>query len=156
MKKGLFAPYTKQQAIVIIRKYFGISATKAEDEVERLAACVVRDGLNANKYLYLWETKVKQNQKGDIQELYVLYPFYATPVNSVQTKQQNSNRSILISSFRKVYPEKEIIVINCHIQNNKGIIEASFPDGVYYFVVTENSVSSSYNSLKEAKNSMGM
>ncbi len=75
MKKGVFKPYTKENAITILRKYFNMTKEQAFLECERLSACVVRDGLDVAKYLYKWENKVLAGQKGDIKELYILYPY---------------------------------------------------------------------------------
>ena len=75
MKRGVFKPYTKERAVQILRGYFNLSAQEADKEVERLGACVVRDGLSANKYLYDWENKMRVGKTGNINELHILYPY---------------------------------------------------------------------------------
>ena len=74
MRRGVFKPYTKERAVQILRGYFNLSAQEADKEVERLGACVVRDGLSANKYLYDWENKMRVGKTGNINELHILYP----------------------------------------------------------------------------------
>lgn len=56
----------------------------------------------------------------------------------------------IIKMFRSVYPEPQIQISRYEIHGSKAIIEAYFPDGVFYFVVTKNSVSSAYNSYDYA------
>ena len=89
MRKGVFNPYTKVQAIKIVKKYFDIPNDMAESEIERLAACVVRDSLDVAKYLYVWETKINQGIKGNINELYSLYPYYQQ--NNTQVIETKTN-----------------------------------------------------------------
>ncbi len=74
MRKGVFKPYTKQRVVEILRQYFQLSKEEAEKECERLAACVVRDCLDASKYIYLWETSAIRGGHGIIDELHILYP----------------------------------------------------------------------------------
>ncbi len=144
MRKGVFAPYTKQQAVRILRNYFGFTRDKAEQEVLRLSACVVRDGLDVSKYLYIWENKALSGITGAIQELNMLYPFY-----------QAITLDAAIKSFKKVYSERDIMVNNCNIFGEKAIVTAEFPDGTFYFVVTERSVSSAYRSFEDAQKAIG-
>ncbi len=144
MRKGIFAPYTKQQAIRILRNYFGFTTDKAEQEVQRLSACVVRDGLDVSKYLYTWENKALSGIKGDTQELNMLYPFY-----------QAITLDAVMKSFKQVYPERDIMIYHCNIFGEKAIVTAEFPDGTFYFVVTERSVSSAYRSFEDAQKAIG-
>lgn len=75
MTKNVLKPYTKAKAVLILRRYFGLRQKDAEAEVERLSACVVRDGLSAASYLYNWECAVQQGRSGNITELHRLYPY---------------------------------------------------------------------------------
>lgn len=74
MRRGVFKPYTKERAVRILRGYFKLTAADAEREAERLGACVVRDGLSANKHLCAWESKMRVGKVGNINELLILYP----------------------------------------------------------------------------------
>ncbi|MEE3344714.1 MAG: hypothetical protein VZS44_11510 [Bacilli bacterium] len=56
--------------------------------------------------------------------------------------------------FRKIYSEQEIKIRNINLFDNCSILEADFPDGTFYFVVTNNSVSSSFNTYSDAKRSI--
>lgn len=56
--------------------------------------------------------------------------------------------------FRHIYPESDVHIIDTMVfpnKDNKAIIQAAFPDGEFFFIVDEHSVSSSYNSLDDAK-----
>ena len=75
MKKNVLKPYTKARAISILRRYFWLRQKDAEAEVERLSACVVRDGLSVASYLYNWECAIQQGRSGNITELHMLYPY---------------------------------------------------------------------------------
>lgn len=61
-----------------------------------------------------------------------------------------------IKQFRRIYPELEISAFfEAFNPDKKGeasnfIVTADFPDGTFYFIVTENSVSSSYNTREDA------
>ncbi len=146
MRRGVFKPYTKAEVVEILRLYFLLSIKEAESETERLASCVVRDGLNAVRYLQMWEAKLKKGVHGDINELRMLYPYY----QAIQP-QKGISTDDLINSFRRVYPEREVVITRCDLYGVKGIIVAEFPDGLFYFVVSANSVSSAYRSLSEAQ-----
>ena len=76
MRRNVFKPYTKSRTESILRAYFNLSKLQADMEIERLSACVVRDNLDVPKYLELWESKLDRGTKGNIRELYSLYPFY--------------------------------------------------------------------------------
>lgn len=53
-------------------------------------------------------------------------------------------------SFRRIYPEKEVrIRENSEIDKKHNIIEAAFPDGTFWFAVSDRMVSASYNSRSE-------
>ena len=56
-----------------------------------------------------------------------------------------------IRQFKRIYPESFIRVLNADKVKDKYIISAYFPDGIFYFVVSENSVSSSYDTESDAK-----
>ncbi len=59
------------------------------------------------------------------------------------------DKNTAIKMFNRIYPEFRGIIV---AETNDGvIIEADFPDGTFYFKVTENMVSSSYNTLEDAK-----
>lgn len=53
-------------------------------------------------------------------------------------------------SFRRVYPENKIRSTVLKYSDRAALIEATFPDGVFWFVVTKNSVSSSYSNKNKA------
>lgn len=58
----------------------------------------------------------------------------------------------LIKSFRNVYPERSVIPGYIEpLDDEKGIVEGKFPDGTFFFIVSENSVSSSYDTFERAK-----
>ena len=52
--------------------------------------------------------------------------------------------------FRKFYPEKEIKSVILKYSDKASLIEAKFPDGIFWFIVTKDSVSSSYSNKKKA------
>ena len=59
------------------------------------------------------------------------------------------DKSTAIKMFNRIYPEFRGIIV---AETNDGVIsEAYFPDGIFYFKVTENTVSSSYDTLEDAK-----
>lgn len=55
-----------------------------------------------------------------------------------------------IKEFRRVYPEKEIFCSASKIDDEHYLIDATFPDGEFYFVVEKNIVSCSYNTKDAA------
>lgn len=54
--------------------------------------------------------------------------------------------------FKFFYPENEINIEDVKIIKDKAIICARFPDGIFYFIVGKNWVSSCCNSYSEAIN----
>lgn len=74
MIRNLFKPYTKAEVVQILRRYFTLTASEAEKDAERLGACVVRDNLDAVKYIRKWEAQVRAGKRGNIKELFSLYP----------------------------------------------------------------------------------
>lgn len=74
MRRNLFKPYTKEQVVQILRHYFTLSVNEANSDAERLGACVVRDNLDAVKYIRKWEAQLRAGKRGNIKELYALYP----------------------------------------------------------------------------------
>ena len=58
------------------------------------------------------------------------------------------NKQEVIRRFRKVYPES-FIEIN-KIKAVAFILQVTFPDGVFYFVVDEDTVSNSYITYNQA------
>lgn len=57
----------------------------------------------------------------------------------------------LVNSFRRVYPAINIGLGDIKpLDDEKGIVEGKFPDGIFYFIVSKNSVSSYYDTLKQA------
>lgn len=74
----------------------------------------------------------------------------------MNNKNENETIKELVNkfreSFRTVYPEKEVRIIIVNAMNeNEAIIHAVFPDGSFFFIVTENTVSHSYDSFEKAK-----
>ena len=61
------------------------------------------------------------------------------------------NKDAAIKEFRRIYPEDFIQIFSVEEIGENYIFGVDFPDGTFYFVVTEYSVSSSYNSFDEAK-----
>lgn len=60
-----------------------------------------------------------------------------------------------IAQFREVYPEKEVQIVSCECFGDKAIIDAEFPDGEFWFVVSKNTVSRSYNSNSAVLKALG-
>ena len=57
-----------------------------------------------------------------------------------------------VEQFRAIYYEDEIKIRDVKkISPEKAILEAEFPDGVFYFVVSENSISRSYDTFEIAE-----
>lgn len=54
--------------------------------------------------------------------------------------------------FHKIYPEFSSHILGATNDRQALIVECFFPDGTFYFRVTENSVSPAYNSLEDADN----
>ena len=54
--------------------------------------------------------------------------------------------------FKRVYPEFPFNVLGVKNDKSALIFECTFPDGTFYFDVTENSVSSGYTSLNAIDN----
>ena len=53
--------------------------------------------------------------------------------------------------FRRFYPEKNVHIYSIkEISGDKTLIEAKFPDGIFYFIVHGNTVSPSYDTENEA------
>ena len=75
MKRGVFYPYTKVQAIKILREYFNITKKEAEEECFKLAYCALSDGLSVNVYFQDWSSKLSAGKKGNINELYKVYQY---------------------------------------------------------------------------------
>ena len=71
--------------------------------------------------------------------------------NSDDEENNMISEADVIKSFRRVYPEKEIIMTVCERLENIGFVRASFPDGTFYFAVSENTVSPAYGSLNDVK-----
>ena len=60
----------------------------------------------------------------------------------------------IMRSFKSVYPEAIDVQIK-KFASGKGIVEATLPgDGTFFFVVTRNSVSRSYDTIEEASNTL--
>lgn len=74
MRRNLFKPYTKEQVVRILRYHFALTVNEANLNAERLGACVVRDNLDAVKYIRKWEAQLRAGKRGNIKELYALYP----------------------------------------------------------------------------------
>jgi hypothetical protein len=53
-------------------------------------------------------------------------------------------------SFARVYPEFRPYLLGASQDRTCIIVECEMPDGTFYFRVTENSVSSSYNTAEDA------
>ena len=53
-------------------------------------------------------------------------------------------------SFARVYPEFRPIMLGVSRDKTCLIAECEFPDGTFYFRVSQNSVSSSYNTKEDA------
>lgn len=61
------------------------------------------------------------------------------------------SRENVIKQFRFIYPENEIHIVGIHEFKDKAIVTANFPDGRYFFVVDEHSVSYSYDTFDRAR-----
>lgn len=56
-----------------------------------------------------------------------------------------------LKTFKHVYHENSITVLHTEqIDEKNWLIEADFPDGIFYFTVSENTVSNSYNDADSA------
>lgn len=64
------------------------------------------------------------------------------------------NKDAAIKEFRRIYPEDFISIFYTEEIGEWWIIGADFPDGSFYFVITEDSVSSAYNDYDSAKRSI--
>lgn len=53
-------------------------------------------------------------------------------------------------NFSRIYPEFKPIVLGVCSDKTSIIIQCDFPDGTFYFRVTENMVSHSYNTREDA------
>lgn len=53
-------------------------------------------------------------------------------------------------SFKRVYPEFRPYLLGASRDRTCIIVECEMPDGTFYFRVTENFVSSSYNTAEDA------
>jgi hypothetical protein len=71
--------------------------------------------------------------------------------NSDNEDDDMISKADVIKSFRRVYPEKEVITTVCERLENIGFVQASFADGTFYFAVSENTVSPAYGSLNDVK-----
>ena len=71
--------------------------------------------------------------------------------NSDDEENNMISEADVIKSFRRVYPEKEISITICERLDDIGFVQATFPDGTFYFAVSENTVSPAYGSLNDAK-----
>ena len=56
--------------------------------------------------------------------------------------------------FKRIYPEKEITCYPKEIDDKHSLVTSDFPDGRFYFIVTKNTVSSSYDSEEKAMKSI--
>lgn len=56
--------------------------------------------------------------------------------------------------FKSVYPERDIYAYAKEIDGENCLVTADFPDGRFYFVVSQNCVSASYNSEEQAVKSV--
>lgn len=74
MRRNLFKPYTKERVVQILRAYFTLSVSEANQHAERLGACMVRDNLDAVKYIRKWEAQLRAGKRGNVKELFSLYP----------------------------------------------------------------------------------
>ena len=53
--------------------------------------------------------------------------------------------------FKKFYPEPNIRIMSINILGEKSIVHARFTNDNYFFIVTPDSVSASYNNFNDAK-----
>ena len=49
-----------------------------------------------------------------------------------------------ISIFKRIYPEKDVTILETEDNGPYATIKAQFPDGIFYFVVTDSMVSQAY------------
>lgn len=63
----------------------------------------------------------------------------------------NEMKSKYIRTFKRVYPEPEINIIDIKLFKNNCIMTVEFPDGIFYFVVDDNTISHSYKNFDDAK-----
>jgi len=64
-------------------------------------------------------------------------------------------RSEAREQFRHIYPEREIYINSIKdLGNNKFLLEAKFPEAIFYFIIEENIVSNSYDTEEQAKRSV--
>lgn len=63
-------------------------------------------------------------------------------------------REEVIAFFKKIYPERDITCFASKINDTYWLIEASFPDGEFYFIASKNSLSSSFNTKEDALKSI--
>lgn len=54
--------------------------------------------------------------------------------------------------FHRIYPEFNSRILGATNDRQALLVECFFPDGVFYFRVTESSVSSAYGDLRDADN----
>lgn len=60
-----------------------------------------------------------------------------------------------LKTFKHVYHENSITVLHAEqIDEKNWLIKADFPDGVFYFTVSEKTVSNSYNNADSAIKSL--
>lgn len=53
--------------------------------------------------------------------------------------------------FKRVYPEPEITILDILMLDNNCIMTVDFPDGIFYFVVDDYTISNGYKNLDDAK-----
>mgnify|MGYP000641551136 CR=1 FL=1 len=53
-------------------------------------------------------------------------------------------------SFSKVYPEFKPLILGVTRDKQHVVVECEFPDGTFWFRVTENTVSNAYKSKEDA------
>ena len=56
--------------------------------------------------------------------------------------------------FKKIYPEEFIRIVRLEQVEERYIIQATFPDGNYWFIVDDCSVSNSYDSYSDARRNL--
>ena len=61
----------------------------------------------------------------------------------------------LEKAFRKVYPEAVVEVLDVeHLDEDRGFVKASFPDGIWWFGIAGNTVSRGYTAYGDCKDSI--
>lgn len=53
--------------------------------------------------------------------------------------------------FKRIYPEPEITIVDILMLDHNCIMTVDFPDGIFYFIVDEKTVSNGYKNIDDAK-----